>query len=170
MKNKVILLVGFIGLSALLYARPPQPVGGSFPPPRVPGRPQWRAEPRHEPKWGFGLNLTPWGGAIGFGTRVGRHGAIGVSLPLFAPPPPVIRETQTVVIQQPAVIQQPVVVQPITAQPEVAESATAILPAYRSTSSPTQSGAKTWVEGYWRVTRTPEGLETDRVWVPGHWE
>ena len=110
----------------------------------------WKA-----PSWGWGLSFSPYGTTLGIGTRVGRYGAIGFSVPLVAPEP-VIREERTIVVQQP-VVQQPVVIQqPIVVQQPVVQ--------------PQVTTPRTWVEGYWRVTRTPDGREATRVWVPGHWE
>ena len=152
---KKVLLASFLTLCvvASLEARPKpnghRPAPPPPPPPVHHGR-HWKA-----PSWGWGLNFSPYGTTLGIGTRVGRYGAIGISLPLITPEP-VIREERTVVVQQPVVqqpvvIQQPVVVQQPVVQPQVATP-------------------RTWVEGYWRVTRTPDGREATRVWVPGHWE
>jgi len=121
------------------------------------------------PRVGWGVNITPWGSSVGIGARVGRHGYIGVNLPLTPPPQPV---TRTVVVEQPVVttVTQPVVIaqpQPVVVQPvQQATPSVGILPAY----APVTNAAKTWVEGYWRITRDPDGRETSRVWVPGHWE
>ena len=82
---------------------------------------------------------------------------IGISMPLVTPEP-VIREERTIVVQQP-VVQQPVVIQ----QPVVVQQ-----PAVKP--QPQLGTPRTWVEGYWRVTRTPDGREATRVWVPGHFE
>ena len=142
-------------------------------PPRRPPRrpppppPRWH----RPPAWGWGVGIGPWGGVLSFGTRVGRHGAFGLSLPLV--PPPVVREERTIVVTPPA--QQTIVVQPgqtsesgaQAAQPSPPKRTPGILPAYAPGAA---KQAKVWVEGYWRVTRDPEGNETERTWVPGHWE
>lgn len=152
---KKVMLASFLTLCAVasLEARP-KPNGHRPapppPPPSVHHSRHWKA-----PSWGWGLNFSPYGTTLGIGTRVGRYGAIGISLPLITPEP-VIREERTVVVQQP-VVQQPVVIQqPVVVQEPVVQ--------------PQVGTPRTWVEGYWRVTRTPDGREATRVWVPGHWE
>lgn len=135
------------------------------PPRRPPRRPPPPPPRWHKPPaWGWGVGIGPWGGVLSFGTRVGRHGAFGLSLPIA---PPVVRETTTVVVQPPP--QQTIVVQPPA--PKEAEEpptrAPGILPAYAPKEA---AAAKTWVEGHWRVTRDEDGKETKRVWVEGHWE
>ena len=149
--------------AAMVEARPPSG-GPGIPPPR--GHYSFDRRP---PKWGWGLNLSPWGSSISIGHRVGRHGAVGFTVPLTPPPRPVVREERVVVVQQPAVVQQPVIVQ----QPVVVQQPAqpAVLPAYATPQKESgQAAARTWVEGYWRVARDPNGNETSRVWVPGHWE
>ena len=166
MKGKWIaaLLVG--GLCATAFAAPPPgghrlPPGRAskpMPPPPPPHRPRFHARPA----WGWGVNVSPWGGSFSFGTRVGRHGALGFSVPL-APPPVVER---TIIVQAPE--RETVIIQ---AEPQEAKAkadgSTArdpgILPAYAPS-------GKTWVDGYWKVTRDLDGNEISRSWVPGHWE
>lgn len=159
---KCTLLVVF---ATVLFAEvaPARPHGH---PPPPPPRPVWHGGHVRPPRWGWGVNISPWGSTIGIGTRVGRHGGIGFTLPLT---PPVIRES-TVVVRQEPVTQQPIVVQPVVVQPTTPVVGTpGILPAY-APKPDDPSTANTWVEGYWKVVRAPDGKETSRTWVPGHWE
>lgn len=161
MKCTIITISAVVLLAGAVSARP-----HGHPPP--PPRPVWHGGHVRPPRWGWGVNVSPWGSTIGIGTRVGHHGSIGFTLPLT--PPPVIRESTVVVqqapvVQQPIVVQQPVVVQPVTP----AVSAPGILPAY-APKPDNPATANTWVEGYWKVVRDPNGKETSRTWVPGHWE
>lgn len=160
--KRFVILLSAVGLWAgLAPARP----HGHPPPP--PPRPMWHGGHFRPPRWGWGVNVSPWGSTIGIGTRVGRHGSFGVTLPLT--PPPVVRE-KTVIVRQEPVAQQPIVVQPVVVQPAgPAARAPGILPAY-APKPDDKATANTWVEGYWRVVRVPEGKETSRTWVPGHWE
>jgi hypothetical protein len=107
---------------------------------------------------GVHLNVAPWGSSLSV-ARVGKHGSVSLSVPLTPPPPPVVvREEKTVVVQQaPVIIQSPVVV----------EKAVELNPLYAVQN---QASARTWVEGYWKVTRDPDGRELSRTWVSGHWE
>lgn len=159
MKRVLLLLIGLACVMPLA-ARP------HGPPPPAPWRPHFRP---HPPRWGWGVSVSPWGSAFSLGTRVGRHGAFGLTLPLC--PPPVVRETTTVVVQPPAqqtlVVPQTVVVQPDPAAQEPAARVPGILPGLATTNA---IPAKVWVEGYWRVLRDETGAETSRTWVPGHWE
>lgn len=164
-------LVALGGVSSA-WGGPPGPPPGrpGFRPPRPPPA-RWHHRPPRPPTWGWGLGISPWGSVFSVGTRVGRHGAFGLSLPLV--PPPVVREERTIVVTPPA--QQTIVVQPgqtsesgaQAAQPSPPKRTPGILPAYAPGAA---KQAKVWVEGYWRVTRDPEGNETERTWVPGHWE
>ncbi len=136
--------------------------GGPHPPPSP-----WHGGHFRPPRWGWGVNVSPWGATLGVGTRVGRHGSLGFTVPLT---PPVVRRETTVVVQQPAPVQPPVVVQPVVVQPVAPSGRTpGILPAY-APKPDDKATANTWVEGYWKVVRDPEGNETSRTWVPGHWE
>ncbi len=152
---KRVLLASFLTLCvvASLEARPKP--NGHRPAPPPPPPQVHHGSHRKAPSWGWGLNFSPSGATLGIGTRVGRYGAIGISLPLVTPEP-VVREERTIVVQQP-VVQQPVVIQqPVVVQEPVVQ--------------PQVGTPRTWVEGYWRVTRMPDGREATRVWVPGHWE
>jgi hypothetical protein len=68
----------------------------------------------------------------------------------------VVREEKTVIVQE-----APVIIQ----TPSVAEQGVELNPLYAE-----KATARTWVEGYWKVTRDPNGRETAREWVAGHWE
>ncbi|MEG2062225.1 MAG: hypothetical protein RR007_00980 [Kiritimatiellia bacterium] len=134
-------------------------------------RPNWGCDYR-PPRWGWGMGVSPWGATVGFGTRIGRHGMVGFSMPLYPPPLPEVRETTIIVQQQPQIVQQPIIVQPSVVQQPVVQPVVEVrqpmvLPSYAPVQTTTP---RTWVEGYWRVTRTPEGVEGSRIWVPGHWE
>lgn len=163
MKRLTIAFSVILLVAGATFARPR---GGPRPP--HPPPPVWHGGHYRPPSWGWGVHVTPWGTSFGVGTRVGRHGSFGFSVPLV--PTPVVRKT-TVVVQQPTVVQpQPVVVQPTVVQPVVTPERTpGILPAYVPKPDD-KATAKTWVEGYWKVVRDPEGKETSRTWVPGHWE
>lgn len=159
MKKVLLACFAACAVGLTLQARPRH----RPPPPHRPA-PVYHRHRDHRSRWGWGVGISPWGSSISFGTRVGRHGMIGVSVPLSYPPP--VRETERVVIQQP-VVQPPVVIQQPVVVPQPVVREPALLPALRYEQS---APARTWVEGYWRVTRNPDGTEGARVWVPGHWE
>lgn len=128
--------------------------------------PPRRRPPMHRPaprppvkkeKVQWGLNIGPWGSSFSIGTRIGKHGGLSMTLPLSRPP--VVREEKTIVVQQ----AQPIIVQ----QPTVLRDEVELNPVYVNNRS---VGARTWVEGYYKVVRSPDGSETSRQWVPGHWE
>lgn len=151
--NKVICCLTLIcGVAGVAGARPA--------PHRHPHHhrpaPIHRPAPR-PPKVGVHLDLAPWGSSFSV-ARVGKHGSVSLSVPLTPPPPVVVREEKTVVVQQ-----APVIIQ----TPSVAEKGVELNPLYVEKE---QSAARTWVEGYWRVTRDPNGRELSRTWVAGHWE
>ena len=116
------------------------------------------------------MNMTPWGGSLSVGRRIGRHGFISTSVPIIPPPPPVVERERTIIVQQPA--QQVIVAEPDRKEAERAVKASTvsepgILPVY----VPKADGsAKIWVDGHWKVTRGLDGEELMRTWVPGHWE
>jgi hypothetical protein len=89
---------------------------------------------------------------------VGKHGHVTWTVPVVAAP--VVREEKTTIVVQ----QQPIIVQPVEKK---AQEGVELNPAYAKASA---EKTRTWVEGYWKVTRDPEGRETERVWVPGYWE
>ena len=89
--------------------------------------------------------------------RVGKSGRVSLTVPVVSTP--VVREEKTTIIVQ----QQPVIIQQVEKPLEGVE----LNPVYAKESS---NKTRTWVEGYWKVTRTPDGRETERVWVPGYWE
>lgn len=109
-------------------------------------------------KWA--LNLSPFGSSFSIGTRIGKHGGIALNLPLSRPSVPVVREEKTVIVQQAA----PIVQQPA---PVVVNNNIQVSPSFVESVAPK---TQTWVEGYWKITRSPDGYETSRQWVPGHWE
>lgn len=155
--NKVLFcLISVLGFAAIASARPEPPRHARpHQPPKV-HHPAPRPK-HHSDRWGWGLNIAPWGSSFTVGTRIGRHGGVSVSLPLVERP--VVREEKTTIV-----VQQPVIVQSDSSQKDGVE----LNPLYADSAS--SATARTWVEGYWKVTRTPEGKETSRVWVPGHWE
>lgn len=147
MKKTALILAFALTALSVAQARPPH---------REPPRHDNRRPPIHRDikkkhsSWGWGLNVSPNGVSVGVGKRIGKHGVIGVSIPLTPNKAPAVKEKETVIIQQPVIVQQPVVVTP----PPSVE----------------QQHARTWVDGYWRITRSPDGSEVSRIWVPGHWE
>lgn len=146
------------------------------PPPRRPHRPPPPPPIRvihHRPRppsWGWGFNVTPWGGSLSVGRRIGRHGFISTSVPILPPPPPVVERETTIIVQPPA--QSIIVAEPDKAEvEEVARESTVREPAILPAFAPKEDGsAKTWVDGHWKVTRGLDGEEVSRSWVPGHWE
>ncbi len=113
----------------------------------------------------WGLNISPWGSSFTIGSHVGKHGGVSLTVPLSTPKPVVYKE-KTVIVQQTT----PVVVQPapvIVQTPPVVNQGVELNPLYANNQV---ASTRTWVEGYWQVSRTPDGYESSRVWVPGHWE
>lgn len=123
-------------------------------------RPPVHHDSKKRSSWGWGLNFTPDGVSVGVGKRVGKHGVIGVTIPITPNKTPAVKEKETVIIQQPVVVQQPVISQPAVQQPVIIAQPPTV----------EQQQARTWVDGYWRITRSPDGSEVSRIWVPGHWE
>ena len=154
--NKLGLCLIFSAIAAATAVARPEPP--RRPAPRRPAvhRPAPRPLPK-PPKAHWGLDISPWGSALHVSHRVGKHGHISWTVPVVAAP--VVREEKTTIVVQ----QQPVIVQQVEKPSEGVE----LNPVYAKDSA---SKTRTWVEGYWKVTRTPDGRETDRVWVPGYWE
>lgn len=171
MRKTLVCLIALLLALGTAEARPRQhPVRRPHRPPPPPPTRVIHHRPR-PPSWGWGMNVTPWGGSLSVGRRIGRHGFISTSVPIIPPPPlPVVERERTIIVQQPA--QQVIVTEPDRKEAERAAkvstvSEPAILPVY----APKADGsAKTWVDGHWRVTRGLDGEELTRTWVPGHWE
>lgn len=132
--------------------------------------------PKKGPSWGWGLNFSPGGLSLGVGTRVGRHGVIGVNIPLIKPEP-VIREktviVQQPVVQQPIVVQQPVVQQPVVIQQPVIQQPIIQQPVQQQviySVNDTLTPTRVWVEGHWKIVRDAYGNTISKNWIPGHWE
>lgn len=152
--NKLACCLALIaGVAFVAEARPE-------PPRREPARHHRPApKPRKSPKVRWGVNISPFGSSLSVGSRIGKHGGVSITLPLTPPPPaPVIREEKTVIVQQAA----PVIIQQT---PIVVDNGVELNPNYAG-----NTRTRTWVEGYWKVTRDPNGRETSRTWVPGYWE
>lgn len=149
MNKLTVCAVLIVSVAASALARP-EP-RHHRPEPKRPPMHRPAPRPQHKPpKAHWGVNITPWGSSFSVSHRVGRSGNISWTLPLT--PAPVIREEKVVVVQQPVIVKQ-----------NCASNGVELNPIYANPS-------RTWVEGYWKVTRSPDGRETNRVWVPGHWE
>lgn len=133
--------------------------------------------PAKSPSWGWGLNFSPGGISLGVGTRVGRHGAIGITLPLVKSEPVVREKTvivQQPVVQQPIVVQQPVVQQPIVVQQPVVQQPVIVQQPVQQqvvySVNDTLSPSRAWIEGHWKIRRDAYGNVISKNWIPGHWE
>ncbi len=143
MKKVLLTLLVVCGVATFIEARP------HHPPPQP--RHVRHHKPPRPPRVGWGLNISPWGSSFSIGTRVGRHGSISYTMPLAPapkplPPPPPQRET--IIIQQPIIVQPP-------ATPAVEQKSTK---------------TRKWVEGYWMEKRDGNGMLISRTWIDGHWE
>ncbi len=157
MKKLTLVLLAICSLVCVAEARPRGDHGG-----RRPHRPQQHHRPAPPPKhhhrpahrdnFFWGLNFGTWGGSLSVGTRIGRHGGISYTIPLYDNTPSYTKET--VIVREPTIVQQPIIVQsPV-----------------QSTTSQSSSGNRTWVEGHWVEKRDNNGYLVSRTWVEGHWE
>ena len=153
--NRLGLCLIFSVVAATVVVARPEPHRRPAPRPPVVHRPA--PKPPKPPKSHWRVDIAPWGSALQVSQRVGKNGRVSLTVPVVSTP--VVREEKTTIIVQ----QQPVIVQQVEKPSEGVE----LNPVYAKESS---SQTRTWVEGYWKVTRTPDGRETDRVWVPGYWE
>lgn len=161
MNKFAITFLAALAVAATVEAAPRHREPARKPHREPPRRHHYHRPAKKAPSWGWGLNLSPGGLSVGIGTRVGRNGVIGVSLPLVKPEP-VVKETvivQQPVVQQPIVVQQPVVIQQPVQQSTVTYSVTETLPSTR-----------VWVEGHWKIVRDAYGNTVSKSWIPGHWE
>lgn len=151
--NKILLsLTLTLTVTTCAFAKPDR---HHRPAPKRPAIHRPAPPPPHRPaKHSWSLNITPWGSNLSIGRRVGCSGHVSVAVPLVSRP--IVREEKTTVI-----VQQPVIVN----TPSTPQNGVELNPIYDN-----QANARTWVEGYWKVTRDPNGNETSRQWVPGHWE
>ena len=155
--NRLGLCLIFSVLAAATALARPEPHRRPAPKRPVIHRPVVRPRPK-PPKAHWGVHLGPWGSGVHVSHRVGKHGHVTWTVPVVAAP--VVREEKTTIVVQ----QQPIIVQPVEKK---AQEGVELNPAYAKASA---EKTRTWVEGYWKVTRDPEGRETERVWVPGYWE
>lgn len=169
MNKFALTLLAVFAIATVIEAAPHHGKhGGRREPPRRPHA--HYHHPKKSPSWGWGLNFSPGGLSLGVGTRVGRHGTIGVSFPLIKPEPVV---QKTVIVQQP-VVQQPIVVQqPVVIQQPVVQEIVVVPPVRQQTLysvTDTISPSRVWVEGHWKIVRDAYGNTISKNWIPGHWE
>lgn len=157
MNKFAITFLAALAVAATVEAAPRHREPARKPHREPPRRHHYHRPEKKAPSWGWGLNLSPGGLSVGVGTRVGRNGVIGVTLPLVKPEP-VVKET--IIVQQP-VVQQPIVVQQPAFEAPVQH--------YSVTTTLTPA-SRVWVEGHWKIVRDAYGNTVSKTWIPGHWE